>query len=337
MQCWNCGFENLPGLTACARCTSRLELSQIEFEPPRASRARLATRAARQWHGLRDVVRECRDWFRHISTLEEGPVPTSAVAWSLLPGGGQIREGYVTIGGFVVVSWAILGVLALLHLATQWQSLYVTLMIVLHTLAFFATLAPSLRHVSRVTRVLAPIALWCALNYVVYGAAGWLISRFVQPVPIALESVGGRTVRGDDGLLVEGYWLRPKEFRRGDLVLYEIPHIRRDQYDIRGGVLADRVLGLPGERVHLSGGKILIDGAPCPAAPLAALPLMETVDRLLGPDEYLIVPSEARLYYHNVDGLRADLAEAIVIVPRERVLGRVLWRIRPSGRWEAME
>ena len=337
MQCWSCGFENLPGLTACARCASRLELAQVAFEPPRASPGLLRTRVARRWYNVVDVARECREWLRDILTVDDGPVPPTVLAWSLLPGWGQICQGYVAIGGFVFALWLVLGVLALLMLASQWQSLFVTLMVVLHTLVVFTLLAPSLRHERVVVRVLAPLVLWFIINYMLYGAVGWAITRFARPVPVSVASIGGPTVRGDDGLLVEGYWLRPRRFQRGALVLFEIPYMRRDQYIVRAGVAVDRILGLPGEHVTVSDGQVLVDGALCPVSSLMALPPMGSFEYRLGADEYLIVPTETSMMRVNISALRGDVAEAVSVVPQRRVLGRVLWRIRSLSHWERLE
>jgi hypothetical protein len=85
-----------------------------------------------------------------------------------------------------------------------------------------------------------------------------------------------------------------------------------------------RVVGLPGERVELVEGRLLINGQE--RAEPYILPqyraAVSSPEKLLGPDEYFILPEDRTL----VESLRKD-----IVVPRDRIAGRTLIRKWPTG------
>jgi type IV secretory pathway protease TraF len=162
---------------------------------------------------------------------------------------------------------------------------------------------------------------------------------FVIPLPVS-NFLDSPTIRSGDGVLYEGRWLRPKTFARGDLVVYDIPTAVSGHVWIAAGFGLDRILGLPGEHVRVSHGVVTIDGSALDASvgPLGSSPQMPTLDVTLRGDEYFIVPSRLNL---TRQGNWADqwwnLAPDLLVVPADRVRGRVIWRTWPWSRWGRVE
>ena len=68
--------------------------------------------------------------------------------------------------------------------------------------------------------------------------------------------------------------------RRGDLVVVA---------SSPGLEVVKRVVGLPGERVRLAGGRLEVDGSPVPEPYLAGPPTVGELDLELGPAQYLVL------------------------------------------------
>ena len=105
---------------------------------------------------------------------------------------------------------------------------------------------------------------------------------------------------------------RAEPLEPGDVVVVE---------DARGRVVR-RVVGLPGHRVAVRGGRVMIDGAPWLRDParLTGGGSLHVEEALVGPDEVLVLP----------DRRDAPGAESWR-VPRDTVRGRVTWLLRPPG------
>ncbi len=113
----------------------------------------------------------------------------------------------------------------------------------------------------------------------------------------------------------------PAEKKRGGLVfgvrLFRLSHDR-------GEVVMGRIVGLPGERVELVRGRLRIDGNDLHEPYI--LPEFQSAvsypPRTLAASQYFVLPEDRRL----VEGLHAE-----IVVPRDRILGRVLARKWPFG------
>ncbi len=113
----------------------------------------------------------------------------------------------------------------------------------------------------------------------------------------------------------------PAEKKKGGLVfgvrLLGISH-QSDE------VFMGRIIGLPGERVELVGGRLRIDGNDVHEPYI--LPEFQSAvsypPKILAASQYFVLPEDRRL----VEVLRDD-----VVVPRDRILGRILARKWPFG------
>ncbi len=142
-------------------------------------------------------------------------------------------------------------------------------------------------------------------------------------------------------LRVDWIAYRFKEPQRFDLVLYtrkppgaSHPEGKRSGLTIglrsiwmsrlKGDEALGRIVGLPGDRVELSGGKVSVNGQPLQEPYLlpeyqASFSYGPTV---LGASDYLILPEDRRLAAAKTDTLT---------VPRDRILGRAVVRKWPVG------
>jgi signal peptidase I len=82
--------------------------------------------------------------------------------------------------------------------------------------------------------------------------------------------------------------------RRGDLVVVARSRPTgappSGSPDPSGGLeVVKRVVGLPGERVRLAGGRLEVDGSPVPEPYLAGPPTVGELDLELGPAQYLVL------------------------------------------------
>ena len=93
---------------------------------------------------------------------------------------------------------------------------------------------------------------------------------------------------------------------------------------LKGDEAVGRIVGLPGDKVELSGGRLAVDGQPVQEPYLlpeyqASLSFGPTV---LGASDYLVLPEDRRM--------AAAIADTL-IVPRGRILGRAVVRKWPIG------
>ncbi len=334
MQCANCGFENLPGLAACARCMSTLCLDAFAVEPPRAGRGRLRTRGARWFHRWVGGMPDFRAWWRQLRIVIPEPLDWRALAWSFIPGLGHLKTRR-TLGQLLLPAWLLLFACTLLTLGSTLSWWFLTAMIAVHALAVTTLFASNLAYERTVVRAVFGLLLFFSLQFLVYQPSVWFCSRFVVAVPIQMAR-GGEVVQAGDGLLCEGAWLRPEQFARGDIVLYSIDDMYADGFIIRSGSNVDRVIGIPGDHVRRAEGVLTVNGEPVPPKmlPIGDLPALGPLDLPLGPGQYAIFTTVGRMTFFGParPQLPPYVARHLTVVNDDHIVGRVLYRIRPWSR-----
>jgi signal peptidase I len=115
------------------------------------------------------------------------------------------------------------------------------------------------------------------------------------------------TLRDGQLVLVNrlAYWHEPPQ--RGDIVALSLGG--------RRVVYIKRIVGMPGERVSILRGRVLVNGLPLDEPYVQQRRPWEIDDVLLGPAEYLVIGDNRGMSARNHDFGKAS---------RERVLGRVI-------------
>ena len=98
----------------------------------------------------------------------------------------------------------------------------------------------------------------------------------------------------------------------------------------RGGRYLKRVVGLPNEEVRLSEGRLLIDGVHLPEPYLGGLP------PTLGLTEEAWTLEEGRYFVIGDNRAHSTDSREFGPVGLEEIVGRVLFRWWPPGRWGPM-
>lgn len=107
------------------------------------------------------------------------------------------------------------------------------------------------------------------------------------------------------------------KMRSGDVERGEIVECR---FPMRDGTYIKRVIGLPGERIDISGGKTYIDGNPLQERYVSSMAEDYAVE--LGEDEYLLLGDNRAESYDS-------RAEEIGPAHRDDFTGRVIMRLWP--------
>jgi signal peptidase I len=156
----------------------------------------------------------------------------------------------------------------------------------------------------RLLPILMPIlgmALWYASDTVAYAAN--LRLYFIPSGSMAPALAPGDRITVDR---------RGGDPRRGEIWVFRDP---------AGGAIVKRVIGLPGETVRVSAGRVQIDGRPLDEPYLASPMTYEMPPVRLGPDQYLVL------------GDRRDASQDSHVwgpLPKNQFIGRAEHRYRPG-------
>lgn len=338
MQCVNCSFENMPGMSACARCGSVLQFGEACIEPPRASKGRIATRVRRMWHPLRDGIGRVRFSRRQLTLLLPEPVSWSALLWSIIPGLGHLKTRRPGLGWCILSAWLIFLLLTILSLGTGWHFFFRNLMVVTHAVAVVSLFAASLSYHGLIVRALFGLVVFIGLNLLLYRPVVWACSRAYVLLPV--PRIGANDVVGlGDVLVCEGPWMRSATWRRGDLVAYRVEALQESNYYVRAGLGLDRIVAVAGDQVRLTKGELYVNGAPPPedSGPLGLPPRTVDLELEVSAGHYLILPTclDVNLAGDALQRRRIyeRLMRSVSVVGEENIVGRIVFRLRPLKRF----
>lgn len=341
MRCPACQFENLPGLTGCARCGSSLELATVDTSPPRASRLRVLTRLSRTWNVLGAPVLEWRHLVRPLGYLQVAPIPWRAVLRSIVPGLGQMHLGRRRLGWWLLGAWATLLLLQLPFIGSALAWLCFYLAVSVHATALLLLFGDNLSYERLWMRAAFGLAVMLGLYTLSYRPTLWVTEQMATVLPLGTFTQGATLERGDV-VLVEGPWLRPARLQRGDLVAYRIETQGYGHNLIRAGYNVDRIVGVPGDVVELRDHALLVNGQRVTkrGQPLGDIPWPTHVWWYLSKDQYVIVPSRLpnRLVVppHDPQVIEPTLRPMCLVLDRN-IVGRVTCRVRPWSRLGPVE
>jgi len=349
MQCPVCQFENVPGLARCVRCQTALKLGGVAVEPPRSRRP--PTRRRRAYHlaraGAGRRARLAAFLRRHGVERPFAGTDWDGVLWSVIPGLGHIRRGNRRVGRILLGVWAAALFAALLWAGTGWGWLFYMTAASVHGSTIAVFLSGFLRERGILARMFTGFAVFLILYVFAYMPLVRGASAVVRPLQI--QGVGiAQELRNGDVLLYSGRLLRRGAFERGDLVVYAVREravrVHLDpgfNFIVRAGYWADRIIGLPGDRVEIRQGVLRVneEAVPGDRGPVGGLQDLSDFSLTVPAYTFLVLPTEmlSRIVIpatilDRPGALQAAYARLVYIEERE-VLGRVLWRTRPVSRF----
>lgn len=345
MQCPSCGFQNLPGLGECARCSSLLALADVDVRPYRASEWGVGRRHRLWMHfrGARPTLRRriaafIAERFPNAGRRGAGePSVAERCHWviaALVPGlghmaSGRWRAGWRLLGGYVLSL-----LLAILFMSSLW-TLCMAVALGIHTYSIVDCVFHRSLYFPRWQPIVLSLLTLPLLMYAVYGPVRWFINGFGRFEPVSGRLVGPVLCDGDV-LLAEGRWIARGTYQPGDVVSYGVPRLWGQGWYVPEGVQIDRILAGPGDRVQVLGHRLRINGRRLPPnrESLGVMRLPKEYDQVVPEGSYFIYPSLAPFQnpgYRNSPEIPVRME--LSLVPADRIRGRVLWRVNPLPRW----
>ncbi|GEM_PF-402506 len=160
---------------------------------------------------------------------------------------------------------------------------------------------------------------------VVLLTVGWLRWWVVDSYWVTLPTMTP-TLQVGDRLLIDKLTYQWRNPERGELVVFTPPTqdpTLAGQGLIGQGVLVNRTIGLPGDRVEIRAGQVLINDRPIAPSNASSSRLYEVAPVRVPPSTYFVMGDNP-----------ADSAATFTYgyVPRQSMVGRVLWRFFPLHR-----
>jgi hypothetical protein len=331
MECPNCAFQNMPGLSACVRCRGLLDFSAVDIEPPRAHHGRWLRRLG----SMRSTAaQQTLSLARSVRLPARMQVTCCDLAWSIIPGLAQIRRGERILGRVLLCAWLTVLLLALALMGGNLSLLLCLFAVSVHCLAVSLLLNSVLAAMPIVRRAALGLLMYAGVLFFLYRPVQALGQHAFRALEISNVKPSSWIDNGDV-LLYTGSWTRPAVFERGDLVIYEIESSAAAGAIVRAGLGVERVLGIPGDEVRTDGKTLWVNGIEQPAAqwPVGGLRSMPAVSVTAGDGEYIIFPTALRWTAHgNVEGVVSRMMDSIAHVRQDRIRGQVFWRVRPWSR-----
>lgn len=336
MQCPSCGFENIPGMANCVRCQTLLNLSDVSVVPGRASALNWNTRSTRARNTIRSALSIPRigSPLARMAPRWGAAVPWDALVRSFVPGLGQLYEKHRWYGWILMSTWLLCLLAGLLTFPGRLSAWCITFAIVTQVVAVISLLRGHMLGRSPVAAALLGVLLFLGLRTFVYQPIGWLAGRWAQPLIVPDGLLKNPVLQPGDGVLVSGPRTQKTEFRRGDLVLYEVPQAIGYPVQIAVGHGIDRIVGIPGDTVEIRSGRILVNDQPPAAGEVPLGPLDRFPDRtlILERDQYLILPTRLGLVM-ALPKNQAGLLYRLCVVDRSAITGRIFYRLKPWSRF----
>lgn len=340
MECPNCEFQNTPGTKTCVRCQSRLDFVAVDVVPPRAGRG---LRWRRQAYRLRGRWRRRSDalvaFVSSVGSAIHPDVDWSMIFWTVIPGLGHMRAGFRRTGGMFLALWCALLLLAVLLLGSGFAWLLGAAALGLHCMVYGLLLARPLAAETVGRRLITGVGVYLALLFGLYGPVLFICRNIVRIVPVN-RVLPTEALRNGDVLVGGGRWLRPAEWRRGDLVFYRIESPTMafaEHVVIQAGFGVDRIIGVGGDLVAYDGTDLTVNAQLVPAdmMPIGGLRAMPAMSLRVEPGEVAVLPSALRWAARGpaAQGATERVIPAVARVREANLLSRLWWRLRPWSRF----
>ena len=337
MQCPACQFFNTLGAAGCVRCGTRLDLAGVAIDPPRASSIALVrtAKSVRVRAGIvwRDAIGDGAARICGAMRIDDADWRLGvAIAASIIPGLGQMRQGQRGLGCVILGVWFGLAAVALFAMGTDWNWIAVMCMLGTHSISVNLLLGPYLRRRPPLARAAVGLLVYLVLLCGIYWPARVASGQLVFTLPVGQFQASSR-VQPQDVLLCAGPWLNGREWKTGEIVMHSFRAVNGTT-----GVVVDRIIGGPGDVLTVEGGRVTVNGQ----VPLPFLAPLRAPDSRLNltiscPEGHVIIfPSLLRwLNAGQPQAMQAmsRLATEASIVPTSQIQARVLARVRPLTRF----
>jgi signal peptidase I len=335
MQCFNCHFENMPGITVCGRCGTSLGVATavIDVHPPRArswsKRLRRLVPVRRAAIRLRDVTASASSRVQ-AAALEVGmpETPAPLIERMIVPGWAHFYLGQRVRGWIFMGLYAALVPLALVFWGTTPGSILLGLVFSVHASSVVDVLFQCPGQIG--SRLLITGIVMAALGLGLYFPAGWVLNRLADTRTISRNVA---PFEADDVVLVNRFAYLRSLPQPGDVVLVRIPADNGAGIRLQEGEFIDRILAGPGDRVKVQAGQIMINDSPSTHEPLNVNNVTSRLAALqltVPPDSYFILPTT--MGYVNERLATSQLWHSLSLVPHDRIVGKVYMRHQPMPR-----
>jgi signal peptidase I len=129
------------------------------------------------------------------------------------------------------------------------------------------------------------------------------------------------TLQINDRLIVDKVSYRFEAPQRGDIVVFN-PTSTLEQQNFHEAFIK-RVIGLPGDRIEVKAGQVLVNGKPLPENYLQEAPNYEFKPVTVPPNQYMVLGDNRNNSYDS---------HYWGFVPREKIIGRAVVRFWPLNR-----
>jgi hypothetical protein len=345
MECPNCTFQNMPGVKACLRCSTLLDLSSVDYIPPRGSKNPIVRSLQSTGDSVAAGARSLADTFRTVSNAirpterfyDSLRVPIKHALWALIPGmphATSASEGRRLFGRVVLGSWLLIVTLALYFYGSGVSAFYYYLAISIHSFSFAMIFSDNLSGKPATERLAVSIASYIVTVCCVYGPLLVVTRGLFQTVQISNMRPGNPMI-DDDVLLYAGNWIRPSSYSRGDIVIARLdPETFRGNFFV-AGMNIDRLIGLPGDRVESKNSTLSVNGIELTQDQLPLGSMLPDFDFVVPPGRFFVPPSALLWQVHGQDVAAQMIAMYVEagLLSADHLRGRVLFRLRPWSRF----
>ena len=325
MQCNQCHFENMPGLTRCFKCGSVLVASEpLDVNPPRMPR----------W---KKPLREFNRIIRGSGVAWQIPKPKwiesvaddsfLSICFSIIPGLGQFLYGRFRSIVWLVGAWLVLILASIFMYASSIAMFLFGLAIGLH-----AWIAISCSYLEKEKEFLRRIGVMAVLS-IVFGilynmVGGWIFSDFAgQYSAMNFESY---KVKYGDFLLARHSLVRQQNLLPGDLVLVHAAFIggHGGAFGRNDAIVVGQIIGVADDTVTIKEGMYSLNGNVLDPVRFPVPQWLQKADiSVTIPTDSYFVSSEYAAGGHNVAA--NSYVQQVCVVTKEHIDSKVFMRWLP--------
>ncbi|MBC6418426.1 MAG: signal peptidase I [Prochloron sp. SP5CPC1] len=130
------------------------------------------------------------------------------------------------------------------------------------------------------------------------------------------------TLEINDRLIIEKISYRFQEPQRGDVVVFK-PTARLIEQNYKGAAFIKRIIGLPGDKIEVKGGRVYVDDRPLQEKYIAEEPQYDYGPVTVPEDSYLVLGDNRNNSYDS---------HSWGFVPRQKLIGKAFVRFWPLNR-----